>query len=140
MNAIPIMKNVGKTVPAVSIGCHEGNLLEDIQKSILNERLKRFLVTYLCCLKFESKRWKNCNYLILFWLYRMLINLPDGLLDLIWTPWSTSAIFIIFTKNYFTSHRKTVNRTELGKISKIFRTLKTLILLIWKIMNLSNKN
>jgi hypothetical protein len=26
MNAIPIMKNVGKTVPAVRIGCHEGNL------------------------------------------------------------------------------------------------------------------
>ena len=34
INAIPIMKNVGKTVPAVNTGCHAGNL---------------------CCLNAESK-------------------------------------------------------------------------------------
>lgn len=34
MNAMPITKNVGRTVPAVSMGCHAGSL---------------------CCLKAESK-------------------------------------------------------------------------------------
>lgn len=34
MKAMPMMKKVGKTVPAVRTGCHDGNLKREQRKSI----------------------------------------------------------------------------------------------------------
>lgn len=45
MNAMPITKNVGKTVPAVSIGCHAGNLC---CLNALSEKIKQTIL-YMSC-------------------------------------------------------------------------------------------